>query len=374
MRWLEPVLWSIKYAPHTWDEFVGQDDTIGQLRGLARSKTAHNMIFLGPPGTGKSCAAQVFARDLLGDTFTENFQYLNIRDLKDISVAKAKRDLTALAKLDRSERTELDEFMSAVYREAKTGIALKGRSREPNKGQLLHEAIRMFASTMTLSNEMIKYLVLDEADALDTSMQQSLRRTMEMYSDACRFILITPSLTGWSPAILSRCLILRFPALSGETVMRLLQDIAGKERLKVDDTAFAAIAKESSGDMRRALNLLQISAAGVTKVTEDIVYECSESRIVSAVRRMVSLAAKGSFGESRDLMKQLLAVEGYTPDEVCLQIQREIAVRSLDETTRNALVQRTAEIDFRMKQGKNPFIHLSALLASIGDILSGKKV
>ncbi len=373
MRRLEPVLWSIKYSPHTWDEFVGQDEVIRQLKGLAQSKAAQNMIFLGPSGTGKSCAALVFAHELLGDTYSANFQYLNIRDLRDMSVAKAKRDLAALAKLDRSERTELDEFMSAVYREAKTGIALKGKAHEPNKSQLLHEAIRMFASTMTVSSEMIKYLVLDEADALDTNMQQSLRRTMEIYSDACRFILITPSLTGWSPAILSRCLLLKFPALADEAVVMRLTDVATREHIRVDDAAFTAIAKESSGDMRRALNLLQVSAAGVAKVTEDIVYECSESRIVSAVRRMVSLAAKGSFAESRDLMKELLAVEGYTADEVCLQIQRDVVKRPLDDETKNTLVQRIAEIDFRMKQGKNPFVHLSALLASVGDILADKK-
>lgn len=373
VRRLEPVLWSIKYSPRTWDEFVGQDEATHQLKNMAESKTAHNMIFLGPSGTGKSCAAHIFARELLGETFSANFQYLNTRDLRDIPVSKAKRDLAALAKLDRSERTELDEFMSVVYREAKTAAALKGRSSEPNKSQLLHEAIRMFASTVTVSDEMIKYLVLDEADALDKNMQQALRRTMEMYSDACRFILITPSLAGWSPAVVSRCLVLRFPALSQEAVVALLRDVAAKEHVRAEDAAFAAIAQESFGDMRRALNLLQVSASGVTKVTEDIVYGCSETPIVSAARRVVSLAAKGSFAESRDLMKDLLAVQGYTPDEVCLQIQRDIVKRPLDDATKDALLQRIAEIDFRMTQGKNPFIHLSALLASVGDILSDKK-
>jgi len=372
VRQVEPALWSIKYSPRAWEDFVGQDEVISQLRSLAQSKTAHNMIFFGPPGTGKSCAAYVFARALLEDTFAANFQCLNIRDLKEISVAKAKRDLQALAKLGRSERTELDEFMSAVYRESKTARALKGRSSEPSKSQLLHEAIRMFASTITVSNEMIKYLLLDEADALDTSMQQALRRTMEMYSDACRFILITPTLAGWSPAILSRCLVLKFPALSQEAVEQHLRDIAGKERVRVEDAAFKAIVHESSGDMRRALNLLQISAAGTTGVTEDTVYGCSEIPLVSAVRRMVSLAVKGSFAESRDLMKELIAVEGYPPEEVCLQIQRDIVKRRLDAAKRDAVVQRIAEIDFRMKQGKNPFVHLSALLASVGDILSEK--
>ena len=169
---------------------------------------------------------------------------------------------------------------------------------------------------------------------------------------------------------MSRCLIVKFPALSEEAVEQHLRSITKKERIKVDDAAFKAIVHESSGDLRRALNLLQVSAAGVSAVTEDTVHECSETTIGTAVRSMVSLAMKGSFAESRDLMKQLIAVEGYSPEEVCLQIQREIVKRSFNPETRHLLMQRIAEIEFRMKQGKNSFIHLSALLASVGDIFS----
>lgn len=366
------MLWSIKYSPQTWEDFVGQDDAISQLRKLAESKTGQNMIFCGPAGTGKSCAAFVFARALLGDTFTSNFKYLNVRDLKETTVAKAKRDLQTLSKLERSERTELDEYMSAVYKEAKTNLTLKGHTGEPNKSQLLHEAIRMFASTITVSDEMVKYLVLDEADALDRNMQQALRRTMEMYSDACRFILTTPSLAGWNTAVVSRCLVLRFPAPQDDVVENLLKTIAAKERVKCDDTAFRAITRGSSGDMRRAINLLQVCAAGVEAITEDVVYECSESQLAHGVREMVSLVVNGSFAQGRDLMKRLLAVDGYNPEELCLGIQADIMNRPLDPLTTDRILQRIAEIDHRITQAKNPFVHLSALLASIGELTSTK--
>jgi len=369
---VEPALWSIKYSPQAWDDFVGQDDAISQLRKLAESKTGQNMIFCGPAGTGKSCAAFVFSRALLGDTFTANFKYLNVRDLRETTVAKAKRDLQTLSKLERSERTELDEYMSAVYKEAKADLALKGHTGEPNKSQLLHEAIRLFASTITVSDEMVKYLVLDEADALDRNMQQALRRTMEMYSDACRFILTTPSLAGWNTAVVSRCLVVRFPAPQDDVVEKLLRTIATKERVKCDDKAFRAIARESSGDMRRAINLLQVCAAGVQSVTEDVVYESSENQLNKDVREMVSLVVNGSFAQGRDLMKRLLAVDSYGPDEICIAVQADIMNRPLDSLTTDRILQRIADIEYRITQAKNPFVHLSALLASIGEMTSAK--
>ncbi|MHA1480624.1 MAG: hypothetical protein ACTSQZ_04285, partial [Candidatus Thorarchaeota archaeon] len=146
-----------------------------------------------------------------------------------------------LAKLDRSERTELDEYMSIVFREAKTSLKLKGRKRDPNKSQLLHQAINLFASTITVTDELVKILVLDEADALDRNMQQALRRTMEVYSDACRFVLITPTLAGWNPAIISRCLVVKFPTPSLTIIETLISDIASKEQVVIDERAVSAI-------------------------------------------------------------------------------------------------------------------------------------
>ncbi len=362
---MEHVLWSMKYAPKTWSDFVGQDAAVSQLKRLASSNVCPNMVFYGPYGTGKTSAAVLFAQALLGDDFDNNFKILNIRDLREFTLAKAKRPVQALAKLDRAARSDLDEYMSAVYREAKDELKTHDIRREPNKSQLLQAAIRLFASTLALTTEREKVLVLDEADALDNNMQQALRRTMEVYNRACRFILITPTVSGWSPAVLSRCLMVRFRAGSRESIESLVRRVASAEDVAVDDLAIAAIAREARGDYRRAIDLLQICATGTDRVTEDTVFECSRWRLSEAAREVVALAVRGDFVRSRDLMKHLLALEGYDPHEVLLEMAHELIVMPLDDETTRALLQRFAEIDHRMTQARNPFVHLSALIASI---------
>ncbi|MFW9931303.1 MAG: AAA family ATPase, partial [Candidatus Thorarchaeota archaeon] len=79
---MEPVLWSIKYRPKSWDDFVGQNEPITQLRSYVKSKTVPHLILYGPSGTGKTTAAQIFGREILGESFTSNFKMLNIRDLR----------------------------------------------------------------------------------------------------------------------------------------------------------------------------------------------------------------------------------------------------------------------------------------------------
>ena len=363
---LEPLLWCIKYRPKSWTDFIGQDQAISELKALAKSGTLTNMIFYGPAGTGKTAASDVFSREILGSSYVANFKSLNIRDIWDMSMSDAKRSVQDIAKLSRDKRTELDEYMSVIYREAETNLKIKGNTRPPNKSQLLQEAIRFFASTVTVADEKVKILVLDEADALSQSMQQALRRTMELYSDACRFILVTPSLAGWSPAVISRCSIIKFPSISEENIVTHLQDIAQKEGVMIQSHAAQAIARESSGDMRRAINLLQVSAVASKTITEDVVYEHSETQLTKRVREIVTAALDGSFVDSRKIMMSLLAIDGYEPQEILLEIERDLVRRPFDPTTLSTVLDRVAEIDFRLLQGKNPFVHLSSLLATLG--------
>jgi len=369
---VDSPLWCVKYRPDSWEKFVGQEQAISHLRSLATSSTYSNMIFLGPSGTGKTSAAFVFGREILGDTFATNFKHLNVRDLRYYSVAKAKRSLQALAKLDRQERTELDEYMSVVFKSAKARLKAKGRTRGPNKSQLLQEAIRLFASTITVSDELVKILVLDESDAMDMNMQQALRRTMEIYSDASRFIFITPSIAGWSPALISRSLVVRFPSPSVDAIESLVTRIAKAEGVKIDEDAIAAIARESSGDLRRAINILQVAATGSATVTEDGVYECSEIQLVTEVRRLVTLAFDGQFTKARKILRNLIAIEGHTPEGICLEIERDITRRPFDPATLSQILDRVATINYRMLQAKNPFIQLTALLASIGNVTASE--
>ena len=369
MNSLEPALWSVKYRPTQWSDFKGQDQSISQLAKFAKTQTCPNMILHGPTGTGKTAAAMLFSREFLGDNFASNFKILNIRDIQAMTIADAKRTIQQLSKLDRADRDEFDEYMSIVYNEAQLELKSKGQSRPPNKSQLLQTAIHLFASTITVAAESVKILVLDEADALDNNMQQALRRTMEIYNDACRFILITNTLAGWSPAIISRSLVLCFPSLDESSIEELIKDIAKKESVNIHETAIQSIARESSGDARHALNLFQIASTGNAVITEDTVYLSARSRFKDDIKRMNSYAIKGSYAKAREILRRTLTFGGYNPVEILLGIKDDFMIRPLNGKTMQLILDRISAIDFRLREARNPFIQLSALLASIGNII-----
>ncbi|TXT57317.1 MAG: hypothetical protein BAJATHORv1_10016 [Candidatus Thorarchaeota archaeon] len=365
---MEPVLWSIKYRPKKWDDFFGPESALGHLKDFSKASICPNIILYGPEGTGKTAASEVFARAFLGDDLSSNYMHLNIREIVNYSLSHAKRDVKALAKLDRSDRTPLDEYMSVIYRQAKASLKTRGISRSPSRRQLLQEAIRFFASTYTVSDAKVKILVLDEADALSYSMQQALRRTMEIYNEVCRFILITPTLAGWSPAIISRCVVLHFPSASVEYTEQLIKSVAKKENVDITQLAIKAIIRNVQGNLRRALHILQIAAASNNSVDEDAVYAASETHLQKRVHQMVSLAFDGQHEKARKIMMELLGLEQYTTDEVVSEMRDDLLSRPLSHLVLTKLIERLAEIDSRITQGKNPFIHLSACLASFTKI------
>jgi len=61
------------------------------------------------------------------------------------------------------------------------------------------------------------------------------------------------------PAIQSRCTRFRFAPLSREQMVPRIREITEKENITVSDSGMSAVVRLANGDMRRALNMLQVS-------------------------------------------------------------------------------------------------------------------
>lgn len=365
VRTMEPGLWCIKYNPTSWDDFIGDNPAILELRSFAEARLIPNMIIYGPSGVGKSAAVNIYCHQVLGDDFSTNFKMLNIRELLTFPLTSAKRSLQEVAKTDPSLRSDLDEYMTLVYAEAKEELRLRGTRSNPSRAMLLQTAIKIYSSSYSLSEFPLKILVLEEAEAMTSAMQQALRRTMELYSDTTRFIFVTESLAGWSPAVVSRSLVLRFNSPPAEAIAGLLTQIAQNEGVKTDEFAIGTISRICDGNVRRAINLLQMASSGVEITTEDDVYAVSQTPLERYVHDIITLSFEGAFLRARNMMRELLATEGYDPHDVIRQMQLDILNRPLDQKYRNEILQRIAEIESRLIVSKNPHIQLTALITSI---------
>jgi replication factor C small subunit len=98
-------------------------------------------------------------------------------------------------------------------------------------------------------------------------------------------------------------------------------------------------------------------------VNEDIVFKVASRARPEEVLKMLESAISGNFMEARNMLHELLINYGLSGTDVVRQIHREIFNLKIPEIEKVNLTDYVGEVDYRLTQGANEEIQLSALLA-----------
>lgn len=235
-----------RMRPRTLEEFLGQGRIVGEGSLLRRAIAADKLgscIFYGPPGTGKTTLANIIAENT-----NANFVKLNA---VTSGVADAKK----------------------VIDEAR-------------------DLLRMYGKRT--------YLLLDECHRWNKAQSDSVLQAIEQ-----GYIIFIGSTTenpyvSMTRAIVSRCRIFNFSRLTEQDILKGLERaVKDKERglgnmnLVVSDEALHHIAWASGGDMRTALNALELAALtthagedGVIKVGKEEAEQSIQQKALSMTEDM----------------------------------------------------------------------------------------
>jgi replication factor C small subunit len=80
---------------------------------------------------------------------------------------------------------------------------------------------------------------------------------------------------------------------------------------------------------------------------------------------MLNHALKGDFLKARDDLRNLLVKHGLSGSDIVRQIHSEVFRLPIPEKTRVALIEAIGETDFRLVEGGDEEVQLSALLAHL---------
>lgn len=223
------------------EDFVGQEHIVGKNKLLYRAikaGTVGSCIFYGPPGTGKTTLAGIIAKLL-----NANIEKLN-------AVSSGVSDAKAVIERARSQK-------------------------------------QMFGTDT--------YLLLDECHRWSKAQSDCVLQAIE--EGSIYFIGSTTEnpYTSMTRAIVSRCSIFEFKKVSEKDVEKVLRRAVsdkekglGEFKTKIDDEALSYLAFACNGDVRNALNSLELAvlSTNVSKdrfihIDKEIMAECLNKRPLS---------------------------------------------------------------------------------------------
>jgi len=308
-------IWTEKYRPRDFSEIHGQQEVVSRVSAFVKQKNMPHLLFAGPAGTGKTSLSLVIAKKLFGEAWRENFLELNASDERGIDVVRNK--------------------------------------------------VKDFARTRAIGDVPFKIIYLDECDALTKEAQQALRRTMENYTQNCRFILSANYSSKIIDPIQSRCAVFRFRPLEKKEIIAIVESIAKQEGIKVSADAKEALYELSEGDCRKLENIMQSCAVLDKEITAKLIYSVASAAQPKEIKTVLEQAISGRFIDARNKLLDVMLTHGLAGIDVIKQIQKEIWQLDMDSKTKVALIDKCGEIEFRMVEGSDEFVQLEALLAHI---------
>ena len=284
------MLWTEKYRPMKLNEIIGQEHFVSDARGWIEEKNMPNVLLYGNPGNGKTGAGLVLGREILGETFKDNYFEVNASD-------------------DR----RLENVRTTIKNIAQSG---------------------------TIGDAPFRILLLDEMDGMTTDAQNALKRIMERYSNNIRFIITCNDRNKIIFALQSRCANYHFKPLSNEAVLEVLTSILKAEEItRFSQDELDSFIYAMNGDMRRAITELQAAKASNSTLKTQIDAGLNEYK-----KLLMKIVNKDNTALStiHDLLHN-----GLTVREICVGLHDAVIVSDLGSNSKFKILRTIGESEWR---------------------------
>jgi replication factor C large subunit len=214
-------LWTEKYRPSKISQVVGNKEAVTEFlawietwrKGRPSKKAA---LLYGPPGVGKTSLVHAFAKE---------------------------------------NGWEVIELNASDF-----------RTRE------VIERVVGAASTLgSITGATGRIILVDEVDGIDVRADTGAVQALTRLIGETRVPIVLVANDPWDPklaALREMCQLIQFRRIPKPTVASVIKKIATSEGLKISEDKIKEIAEKSGGDLRSALNDLQIAAAADLEVAE----------------------------------------------------------------------------------------------------------
>lgn len=310
--------WIEKYRPVKVDDLVLDETVHKKIKRIVSERVMPNIIITGVPGIGKTTTMLCIAKNLLGKYFKEGVLELNASDERGIKTVQESIEYFCKKKLKTDD---------------------------------------------TFSQH--KLILLDEADNMTLKAQQYIYNLMDTHINSTRFAFTCNDSTKIIEAIQSRCTILKYVRLTNQQMIDRLKIICEKENVPYEIKGLDAILTIAQGDLRKAINCLQLTFNGYTNVNVENVYKLCD-KPPALVLKNIFIACKAKDIRSAFKLVAELSGKGYSSSDISYSMIS--ALKDLDifdEKTKIKYMKEITNACLIIGKGVNTSLQLYGCIASL---------
>jgi replication factor C subunit 3/5 len=207
---MSSIPWTEAYRPTNFDEIVLEPLNKRVLTNIIETGYFPNLLFFGPPGTGKTTTI------------------INLIDAYQSQHGKKNKGL--MIHLNASDERGID---------------------------IIRNQINQFVNSKSLFNTGMKFVILDEVDYMTKNAQQALRYLLQNYTNGVRFCLICNYISRIDEGLQNEFIRLRYNQLPEADIITFLSSISKAEKLSLTEKSLSLIQKLYKSDIRSMINFMQ---------------------------------------------------------------------------------------------------------------------
>ena len=314
---IEQLPWIEKYRPYLMDDIILDKIIKNKLNQFIVTRDIPNIILTGTSGTGKTSTIRCVGYAIYGKNYNDYVMELNASDERGIKTVQ----------------TEMTFFC-----------------KSSNTNAFKH-----------------KLIILDEADIMMEKAQHQIKILMDMFSDHVRFAFTCNDTSEIIESIQSRCIILHYNKIKPEHISDNLERICTIEKIKFEKTALKYIAELSRGDMRMAVNYLQLASNRYTNICTKNIHNICDTPQPVVIKQIFIHCIKKDLKSALELMIKLKN-NGFSGYDIILGMICTIKsdmCNDIDEHIKIFMLEKICKKSYDISKGTDSMLQLTACLAEL---------
>lgn len=324
---INQIPWIEKYRPKKTNELILNEMLLKKINKIINDKDMPNIIITGIPGIGKTTTIKCIVSRLYGKYMKDAVLELNASD-------------------DRGIRAVQDTITN--FCKKKLDINNDGENKYARH----------------------KIIVLDEADNMTQKAQISISNLMEKYHGTTRFAFTCNSSADIIESIQSRCNIIRYMRLTVDQIHSRLKYICDIENVKYDNNALKIIATISQGDIRSAINNLQLVYNCYGEIADNNIYTICDKPQPEIINKIFDACLDKNYKKAVSIFINLKN-QGFMESDIILNMIYVIRnnMTSMDEKTKNIFLEHICYSAYIISKGFDCPLQLTSCIGNIIDSL-----